>query len=190
MFEGLKEFYEKNAQVCTFLLGIVCALLLLAAYFYMKKSEYAASTRMPPEARFLFGAEYNKGTEPEQASRDPRFHSEEAMTPDDGVNVPVPAPVAVPPTSNLTKQPLTQSDMTSQMVPPSQSDNDSKATSHMLTRGSVDRASFDSSRNRYLGLSSIGAADYEGYVYKGMPLSDEQGELTATVYGISESPWN
>jgi hypothetical protein len=68
-------------------------------------------------------------------------------------------------------------------------DSDSVATEHMLARGGAERAITDSSRTRYLGLAKLGAADYEGYVFQGEPLSDEQGELTATVYGINESPW-
>jgi len=70
-------------------------------------------------------------------------------------------------------------------------DNDSLATEHMLSRGGAERAIMDASRNRYQGMAKIGAYDYEGYVYEGSGhvYSDEQGELTATVYGVNESPW-
>lgn len=70
-------------------------------------------------------------------------------------------------------------------------DNDSLATEHMLSRGGAERAIMDASRNRYQGMAKIGADDYEGYVYEGSGhvYSDEQGELTATVYGVNESPW-
>lgn len=72
-----------------------------------------------------------------------------------------------------------------------ENDNDSLATEHMLSRGGAERAIMDASRNRYQGMAKIGADDYEGYVYEGAGhvYSDEQGELTATVYGINESPW-
>lgn len=71
------------------------------------------------------------------------------------------------------------------------SDNDALATEHMLARGGAERAIMDASRNRYQGMAKIGADDYEGYVYEGSGhvYSDEQGELTATVYGVNESPW-
>jgi len=72
-----------------------------------------------------------------------------------------------------------------------ETDNDSLATEHMLSRGGAERAIMDASRNRYQGMAKLGADDYEGYVYEGAGkvYSDEQGELTATVYGINESPW-
>ena len=181
---GFKKVIDENPMTCMFVLGVVCALfLVLLLSHFMKSESLKNATRVPPEAAFLFGgagpAEHAFGTDPQQASKDPRFHAE-AMDQPDTVNVAVPAPSAVPPTAGMTK--------TTEVV--HADDNDSKATSHMLTRGSVDRSAHDSSRNRYLGLSALGAADYEGYVYKGNVLSDEQGELTATIYGISESPWN
>ncbi len=182
--QSIKKVVDENPKTGMFVLGVVCALLLVLMLSYVMKSESLKNAaRAPPEAAFLFGgagpAEHAFGTDPQQASKDPRFHAEHMDQPDH-VNVAVPAPSAVPPTAQMTKTDNSKH----------ADDNDSKATSHMLTRGSVDRSVHDSSRNRYLGLSALGAADYEGYVYKGNVLSDEQGELTATVYGISESPWN
>jgi hypothetical protein len=202
MVQKIKNLFEEYPKTCMFVVGILCALLLvLIIFIVVKVSEHQSIPRESPEARFLLGSEHAASGIDNQAALllgqdenqkktrvDNRFfgsgeHLEDAQEDKQDVNVGTPAPAAKPAKSGLTKG-------GSAPELPADGDNDTSATKHMLTRGSTDRASVDSSRNRYLGLSNLGAADYEGYVYKGNPLSDEQGELTATLYGIGESPWN
>jgi len=199
MVQKIKDLFNDHPKTSMFVVGVLCALLLvLIIWIVVKVSEHQATiARASPEGRFLLGSEHQSGIatdialmlneEPSSKLGDPRFSGNEYLEDKDkeekkDINVGTPAPAAQPAKSNLTKGKSAEEQ--------AEADSDTKATSHMLTRGGVERASVDSSRNRYLGLSSIGGAEYEGYVYNGNPLSDEQGELAATMYGVSESPWN
>jgi len=198
MVQKITDLFNEHPKTSMFVVGVLCALLLiLIIWIVVKVSEHQATiSRTSPEARFLLGSEHQSNVATDIALMlneanpnklgDPRFSGNEYLEEKEDekkdINVGTPAHVEQPAKSNLTKGKSAEEQ--------GEADNDTKATSHMLTRGGVERASVDSSRNRYLGLSSIGGADYEGYVYNGNPLSDEQGELSATMYGISESPWN
>jgi len=204
MVQKIKDLFEDYPKTMGFVVGIMCALLLVLIIFLVKGSEHSSGSiaRDSPAAMVLLGPTEHQSDQnnaillhggaskpnlngSSAGQMDVRFfgggeHLEQGEQND--VTVGTPAPAAKPVKSNLTKGKSADE--------VADGDNDTKSTHHMLTRGGVARASVDSSRNRYLGLSSIGAGDYEGYVYKGHALSDEQGELTATGYGISESPWN
>jgi hypothetical protein len=177
---GIKKMVEDNPKLSMFILGVV-AVLVLVLIVSLFKSETATSV---PSVKFL----PIKPLRSENA-HDPRFFSE-IMVPRQASSADLtrPTPHARKPlkTSGMLT-PTTRSNPAAHHT--ENMDSDSVATEHMLSRGGADRAITDSSRTRYLGLAKLGAADYEGYVFQGQPLSDEQGELTATVYGINSSPW-
>lgn len=174
-----KKFVEDNPKLSMFILGVVVALLLLIVVSSFRSE--AAST--VPSVKFI---PFKQRTED---IKDPRFFSENLKDPrffSEDLTRPTHHP-------RRTLQKSGMATPTARSNPGAQrnesNDSDSVATEHMLARGGAERAITDSSRTRYLGLAKLGAADYEGYVYQGEPLSDEQGELTATVYGINASPW-
>lgn len=172
----LKKIVEDNPKLSMFIIGVIVTLLILIVVSLFR----AETLSTVPSVKFI---PFKPNTE---NTRDPRFFAEnltESQTNDDLTR----------PTPHIHKSVQTSGMATpTSRTNPSQTENmdtDSVATEHMLARGSAERAITDSSRTRYLGLAKLGAADYEGYVYQGEPLSDEQGELTATVYGINSSPW-
>jgi len=179
---SLQDFYEKNPNTCMFVCGLLVALLLVLVYSYLFKSEHKQSA--PHVASVLFAPAPAENLT--AGAKDPRFFSETMS--EDAADITRPTPAAG---GRLERTHLVNSRHSArneQTVPTH--DNDLLATEHMLTRGGAERSIQDVSRNRYLGMAKLGGEEYEGYVYRGEPTLDEQGELTATVYGISESPWN
>lgn len=176
-----KKLVEDNPKLSMFVLGVVAALLVLIVYSYFSSE----AVRNVPLVKFMPIKSLTENTQ------DPRFFSENLVDPRFfAENADVTRP------THHARRPLHQSGMSTPTArsnpatPRTENmDSDSVATEHMLARGGAERAITDSSRTRYLGLAKLGAADYEGYVFQGEPLSDEQGELTATVYGINASPW-
>lgn len=178
---GPTDFYEKNPKTCMFVCGILVALLLVLVYSFLFKAEHVHN--IPPASVAIAPAFMEKL---EDVVKDPRFFSESMAENAADITRPTPAAGGKLERTMLSKS---QNSARSEQPVPNR-DNDLLATEHMLTRGSAERSIQDVSRNRYLGMAKLGGEEYEGYVYRGEPTLDEQGELTATVYGISESPWN
>lgn len=175
----LKKFVEDNPKLSMFILGVVVALFLLIVVSSLRSEAVSAV----PSVKFIpFKTKTENATDPRFFSEnliDPRFFSEDLTRPTPHARRPLRSSGMATPTARSNPVASRTENM----------DSDSVATEHMLARGGAERAITDSSRTRYLGLAKLGAADYEGYVFQGEPLSDEQGELTATVYGINASPW-
>lgn len=173
-----KKFVEDNPKLSMLIAGVLLVLFIMILASYRSEAVVAV-----PSVKFLPSPQaFGERKDPRffsESLKDPRFFSEDLTRPTSH------------PRRQLHKSGMATPTARSNPAAPQAEgfDSDSVATEHMLARGGAERAITDSSRTRYLGLAKLGAADYEGYVYLGGPLSDEQGELTSTVYGINESPW-
>lgn len=187
----MMELLKENPGIAGFIIGVIVTLILvwlwsMISEHYLgevsKETAYLYGVQSSPPAEFGSAAENMKvntrvlnkrplATDPDQAASNPRFF---AMAMHDS-------------SSSASAPSIAKDDGIPGVADDAEKDN--KATEHLLTRGGARRAVLDSNRNRYLGMAALGATDYEGYVYQGQAVSDEQGILSSTVYGVNESPW-